>query len=307
MNAAERLGDLRTLDWCESVEPAAFGEFGEPRPITQNSLDSCRITVTIGAENVTVNVGKLSKADELAIEDELVALSGDARVVETTPASGSGCGTAVVFADGIAAQSVAVPPSGDSRTAGQACDIARTGAEAIFDAVESGQIAHWEPPGPSLARLPACGILSDAKVSRLLNIEAGSMRLTPGEHHCEWGPARGTPPMAALDFEAAGESATGAGATGKTIGGRWSIVTPTTTGDVAICSVTTEHIPYANGTGGEHERAAIRVMLRIGEVTMDANRMQNSEEGKPDEGEGEQACGVARKLAAQAWPRLPKP
>ncbi|MFE5570134.1 MULTISPECIES: hypothetical protein [Amycolatopsis] len=154
--------------------------------------------------------------------------------------------------------------------------VATKTAETAARALAAGKRAkHLDYRGDSLARLTACTAMwSDAEISaRLGAAVTGKGDLS--RHSCRWG-EEDAERLVRLEFGLGPRPKAAAGVREETVGGHRSLVQEAGDG----CTILTGHIggPDASRDQVEHAVLAVRA---------------------PD------ACGVARALAATAWPKLP--
>ncbi|EME54168.1 hypothetical protein [Amycolatopsis decaplanina] len=166
----------------------------------------------------------------------------------------------------------------DSReTSGSdALAVATKTAESAARALVAGeQAAHLDYRADSLARLDACSAFwSDAEVSARLGVPV-SGKGDLSRHQCLWG-EQGAERIVRLEFGLGPRPKGTAGVREETVGGRKSFVQEVSGG----CTVLTGHIGGPDASRNQVEHAILAVQA-------------------PD------ACGIARELAAAAWPKLP--
>lgn len=276
------LGDARTLDPCSLVSADAFTEHGDARRVARNSLDHCRVAVTVERENVLVDYGLL-RPNPAEGERSLATMPGEVRLVATSAEGRRPCTLDVVLADDtrIEVRTDAQRPE-STMTSETVCAVARTAAEGMHATLSAGGVEHWEPPTNSLARLSACGLLSAGEVADLVGTST-EVTLYPAEHQCTWGTEGGGEPNAQLDFTV-GPTLTRDDGEQETIAGRETAVHLAQTGSVSACTLTTEQGPFAAAVDGEVELAVVRVLLTDGDAD---------------------ACEPGRRLAEAAWEKLP--
>lgn len=280
------LGDLRTLDPCGLPAPGTFAAHGTAHQLARESFDECRFAVTVGSENVVVDLGMLRPAAALSEGGRTVAtLPGRSRVVRTSADGDLPCESHLLLADDIAVSVVAdVQLARSELDTGTVCGIARAAAEGIHRTVSAGQVRHWDPPGDSLARLSACALLADRDVAGRMGAATAEVTLFPAEHQCTWSVAGGEGTNAQLDLVVRKPLDSSAGSIER-IGGRRTLVELTETQTVRVCTLSTEHAPFAQAVEDEREFAVVRVLF-----TADA---------------GKDPCAAGRELATVAWPKLP--
>jgi len=285
---AERaFGDPRTVDPCSLTGPFAFQEHGEARMPAKVTMDECHVTVIVGEEKVTVELGLLRHVDTLpGGQREVRSLPGNAAIVEVPTQITGSCVMALRLADDIAVSATAEAELVDTVPAETLCALARDGAEGIAEVARTDRVRHWEPPHNSLARQSACGLLPADDVATLLGITE-RVSLYPAEHQCRWGRSGGATATVKLDFPV-GIDAGVAGVPDESpveeIGGRPTWIVRAGTGEVDTCTLVTEHVPFALQRG-EYEFAALRVAVPTSE--------------------GKDPCAIGRQLTDYAWPRLP--
>ncbi|MFC3451759.1 hypothetical protein [Amycolatopsis speibonae] len=161
-------------------------------------------------------------------------------------------------------------------TGSPALDVATKTAESAARALAAGKQAnHLDYLGKSLARLDACSALwSDAEVSaRLGTAVSGKGDLS--RHQCLWSEPNGER-LVRLEFGLGPRPKASAAVAEETLAGRKSFVQEVSGG----CTVLTGHIGGPGALADKVEHAVLAVQA-------------------PD------ACGIARELAAVAWPKLP--
>ncbi|MCT2587819.1 hypothetical protein [Actinophytocola gossypii] len=288
LTAENAFGDLRRIDPCSLTGPFAFEEHGEARMPAKVTMDECLVTVDVDGDEVVVELGLLQHVDALPSgREEVAALDGNASIVRVPTQVTSNCVMALVFADDVAVSTTAEPELVDTVPKETLCALARAGAEGIAEAARTNLVRHWEPPTNSLARVSACGLLPPDQVANLLGIEPERVNLYPSEHQCRWGVPGGSTPTAKLDFEVGadpGKVGVAHRTPAEDIAGRGTWLVPTDTSNITVCTVVTEHIPFALQEG-EREYAVIRVAAPT--TT------------------GADACGIGRELATVAWTKLP--
>lgn len=276
------LGDARTLDPCSLVAPEGFASHGDARRVARESLDHCRVAVAVDRENVIVDYGLLLPEDAEG-ERPVTTLAGDVRVVATSAEGTRPCTLRVVLADETRIEVKAdAQRSGSAMPSETVCAVARTAAEGIHTSLSSGAVEHWEPPTTSLARLSACGLLPAGEVADLVGTSS-EVTLYPAEHQCTWGTPGGEQPNAQLDFTV-GPKPDFANADRETVAGRDTMVHLAQTDSLSVCTLTTEHGPFAEAVDGEVELAVVRVLLTDGEAD---------------------PCEHGIDLAEAAWEKLP--
>ncbi|GAB3478206.1 hypothetical protein [Amycolatopsis cihanbeyliensis] len=282
----DSFGDLRTLDPCGLAQPAAFAAHGQARPLSRLSFDECLVAVTIGQDNVEVEYGLLRQLSALPEQGrEIGTLSRGMRVVQTD-SDERRCERHLVLADDVAISVFAQRQGADAElSAEQICAVAKAGVDAIFETVQTGNAPHWEPPHNSLARLSACSALPTDEVLGLLGRTSREVTLFPAEHQCIWGLPGGETPNAQLDFVVSAEETSSGDASVEQIAGRSTTVDPTGTDELRVCTISTEHIEFAQAIEGEREYAVIRTLF--------------------PSATGTDPCEVGSKLAEMAWPTLP--
>lgn len=288
LTAENAFGDLRTIDPCSLTGPFAFEEHGEARMPAKVTMDECHVTVVVDGEEVVVKLGLLQHVDALPSgRTEVRTLPGGASIVEVPTQITGNCVLALLLADDVAVSTTAEPYLVDTVPPDTVCALARAGAEGIAEAVRTGLVRHWEPPNNSLARESACGLLPPDQVASLLGITPERVTLYPAEHQCRWGRTGGDTATVKLDFPVGADPGT-VGVPTKApvaeIAGRTSWIADTAAGGVAVCNVTTEHIPFAL-EDGEREYVVLRVAVP---------RTLSKD-----------PCAIGRELATAAWPRLP--
>ncbi len=288
LTAENAFGDLRTIDPCSITGPYAFEKHGEAQIPAKVTMDECHVTVAVGADEVVVKLGLMQHVDALpSARTEVRTLPGGASIVEVPTQLTGNCVLALLLADDVAVSTTAEPVLIDTVSQDTVCALARAGAEGIAEAVRTGLVRHWEPPNNSFARQSACSLLPPDQVASLLGITPERVALYPAEHQCRWGRTGGDTPTVKLDFPVGADPGT-VGVPTKApvaeVGGRTSWIADTQASDIAVCNVTTEHIPFALEEG-QHEYAVLRVAVPR---TL-----------------GKDPCAIARELAGAAWPRLP--
>ncbi|NIJ10908.1 hypothetical protein FHU38_001252 [Saccharomonospora amisosensis] len=280
------LGDLRTLDPCGLPAPGTFAAYGAAHQLARESFDECRFAVTVGSENVVVYLGMLRPAAALPEGGRTVAaLPGRTRVVRTSADGDLPCESHLLLEDNIAVSVVADAQLSESELDfGTVCGIARAGAEGIHQTMSSGQVRHWNPPANSFARLSACALLAAPDVAARVEASTADVTLYPAEHQCTWGVAGGEHSNAQLDLVVGKPLDPSAGSV-ENIGGRRTLVELTETQTVRVCTLFTEHAPFADAVEDERELAVVRVL-------------HPADTGKDP-------CSTGRELAGAAWPKLP--
>jgi hypothetical protein len=285
---ADELGDLRTIDPCSLTGPFAFDDYGEAKLPADPTMDECQITVTVDGEDAVVELGLLQHVDALPSgQEEVRQLTRGAMLVEVPTQIGGACSMALLLSDNTAMTATATAEVLDTVPQETLCTLAGAGAEGIFRAVDDDLVRHWEPAHNSLARVSACGLLPADDVATELGITGDRVSLYPAEHQCRWGRTGGDTPTVKLDFPV-GDSPSDVGVSDRSatepVAGRPTWVIPTSTSDLVVCTVITEHIPFGLGRN-LREYAVVRVSVPAST--------------------GKDACAIGRDLAASAWAQLP--
>lgn len=274
------MGDLRTVDVCGLLDPAALAAVTtEPEPVFR-SFDYCRFYGKVDGVRVKISAdlhrsGALEGSPVLMQVDWLP----DPLRVLTHRFVQPGCSTGIVSGDASMVLSYTVRSVSENAEGAEPaipqdrlCAIADAALKAGAAVIVEDRVEHVTFPERSLGRINPCSLLTAAQVSEALGSGVSS-REWPTGHTCDFGPVIVEADLA--EWPMSPEY------TAETIAGRPSLV-GTSRDDVnALCEVLTGHI---DGPPGTREAAFIVVEVYLAE---------------PD------PCVAARALAAVVWPQLP--
>lgn len=282
----EAFGDLTTIDPCGYLEPAAFADYGQVDDAPVPDFDECTYLVTVSEAQVIVRVGMLTAREDLPEgTEEMRALPQESTLLEL-PRDDNGCYRAVALRTGHTVSVRANSSGGADKGQPLMCELAESGAAAVFETMRGGKVAHWRPKANSLAELSACELLEEDQVTTQLGIGPGKVTQSQSEHQCRWGRTGGDTATAVLRFRAGDRAAlVQPDATAEPIAGRTTWMKSVSSTNAEVCYATTEHVESTLAGDGTHEYAELSVLV--------------------PPAAGKNPCTVVRELAAAAWPKLP--
>jgi hypothetical protein len=285
--AGAGLGDLRTIDPCTLVDPAALAGFGEVSPTDTVSLDYCLLHLQMprGAL-VQVAFGQLDRVDpNHPRPGQPVVRRSGLSIIQDAPLPDH-CSREVVMADGLTLRVNADLLSGQSGPG--LCGIAESAAQAVAGTVEQHRVGHRSFPPNSLAWADPCAALDPATVQSIPGLEEAGPNAEPARHQCEWGVQEADSSRVRFVHTAGAPPAVQHGAAvEEEIAGRRTVISMVGRDPrVPLCSAETAHIPFGDPAWRQTEVAMLVVAV------------------PGTNGIG--ACEFARGLAEQAWPKLPK-
>lgn len=280
------LGDLRTVDPCTLIDPAALRSFGRVSNAGTVSLDYCLLHVeTPGGALLQLAVGELHAVDPAeATKGVPVIRRAALPIVRNAPLPGH-CTRRILFSDGVAMQ-----VSADLLTGGPGpglCRVAAVGAQEAVDAMAGHRVGHRRFPPNSLARIDPCTMLDSAVVHKVPGLEEARPHPGPARHRCRWGRNSAREPSVRLVHTAGDPPRVLHGAAvEERIAGRRTVVS-VVGGDprVPLCLAQTAHVPFGAPGSGQVEVAMLVVSV--------------------PGSDGIRACEFARGLAERVWPKLP--
>ncbi|KEI43084.1 hypothetical protein [Saccharopolyspora rectivirgula] len=282
-SAASLLGDLRTLDPCTLIDPAALSGLGRAWQAETVSLDYCLLHLRLdNGSLVQVAVGQLVEHSPQADDGSPVVRRGELSLVQNAPLPGH-CTRQVLFQDGLALQVNVDLLEGDP--ASGLCGAAESAAEAVIDAIDQHRVGHRQYSAESLAFRDPCQLLDLAVVRQVPGLEEAEPQAAPAGHQCLWGEmAAGSSRVQLVHTAGEPPRVMHGAAVEEQIAGRRTVLS-IVGGDprTPLCSAETAHIPFA---GDGQVEVAMLVVAVPGETGVDA-------------------CEYARGLAGHAWPKLP--
>ena len=284
----QALGKLSTLDPCDLAVPDDFAAHGNARVLARQAFDECRFAVSIGAENVVVELGGLVYLKALGNSvRELRSMPRGVRVLRSAGSRTEGtCERYLSLVGGVTILVRARLQHYDADiTKQRLCGVAKAGVQAVYRTLADGRVRHWTPKPASLASEQACSPLSGAAVADELGVDNVATVNYPGRHECLWGTRGKNGPHVELDYVVGTELPATDRAPVEDIGGRQTAVQLTATSSLALCTLSTRHTVFTEGSHGEFEMAVLRVLLH--EPTDD------------------DPCAIGRSLAGQVWSKLP--
>jgi hypothetical protein len=272
------LGDVRTVDACDLLEPGSLSEFGSVQPAPPESFDYCRLDLTVGSAKAALRFGELEK---IGSESELLSdgfeqvrgVSGHL-VVYRQELGEDACTARVVFGDDVTLTVGADTYDSPDQTVPRLCELVDEATSRIVARLEGDQpVEHVEHPPNSIAGRDACAGLRDETVAAVLG-QAPEPTTFPARHQCRWGES--VPSLSVRYVR--GQLTTGGGVTQETIAGRATAIIGTEAGDRALCLAETKA-----GAGD----GLAQVIVRLPAGQLDA------------------ACRGVRTVAEDVWSELP--
>jgi hypothetical protein len=283
LTSARGLGDLPTLDYCSLTDPEALPDaLGPVAVLPRGSYDYCRFSLQKNGGDVEVRVGYLEDGDTL----EGVDRTGDLRrdpprglKVERGDEEDDYCVRFVSFTDEVA---ITVLVEDLDQTGQNLCAVADAAVDIAIDRVVAKKVTHLTFGANSVGRLDACGVVSAEQAATALGSPGTEPRPYPSGHLCEWTGPDQTSPVARL-YLVPGRSTYDASTKEETLADRHTKVTSTSIDDddVTMCQVE---------TADAGERSPVNEFVVLEVVVL---------------GKEKDACGPARALAGQIWPKLP--
>jgi hypothetical protein len=272
-------GDPRTADPCSLISDAAWGSFGKPHLVPDESgFDQCNFIVKKGRleANVRASIDKTpGELSPVQAQDK-----GRYRLV-IEPAGEGSCGRRLLLPDGYEIQIKVIM----ANTIGaDACDMADAAVRSADAVITKGSIPARQPGNPALLansffEADAC----EAKESHLFPEWPGIDRTNPevgfGSWTCTWtSTTDGT--VYKLRFTR-GEPLNETGAMDSNVGGRFAVVEDVP--DKDMCEVSVHNLTYHDAYGDDKNEALEATVKGKGVL--------------PD-----QRCALAKQLATSFYP-----
>ncbi|HET9142653.1 hypothetical protein [Actinophytocola sp.] len=285
LTSARGLGDLPTLDYCSLTDPKALPDSVGPVAVApRGSYDYCRFGLQKNGTDIEVRVGYLEDAETLDGVDRTGDLRRDpprGLKVERGKEEDDYCVRFVSFTDEVALTVLAESLEG---TGENLCAVADAAVDVMIDRVLAKKVAHLTFTDRSVGRLDPCEVVTAEQAATAIGTPGATPLAYPSGHLCEWaGPDSEstvarlylTPGLSSYDVETTKE---------ETFAGRHTMTTATSveSQDLAMCQVETDDAGETKGAIDEFVLIEVLVL-----------------------GKGKDACGPARALAEQVWPKLP--
>jgi hypothetical protein len=285
LTARLAFGDMTTIDYCSMFDPQAAADAGF-RNTTEpdSSYDDCYVEGQLDGSKVDIELGFLAQNQRTnRIEDPTKKLPrGLVAKRDAYKASGQ-CSYYLSFPDAIDVQiySYYDDPS-VAETAGydSLCSLDADLLDGVVTAVTQEKVTHLTFAPGSLGTINPCTLIPDSLVMQQVGLPL-QREANPSRHRCRWSNS-GLGMRVALWFYSDKTPTATPPVTTETIAGRQSLVNPVSE---HYCLVDTVVGPAPGAKNGEVSVA--ETYANLGNVG------------------GKDACGIARALAAQAWPRLP--
>ncbi|KZB84493.1 hypothetical protein [Amycolatopsis regifaucium] len=273
----EALGDPTTVDFCGLLDFAEIEKTAQPLAEPTLSMGACSFRTTIAGSEALISFGfPDDRAKERLAAATPVTEPSLPRGLRMVRSDLQGQPLLhLIFTDDSSLR-VGTFSQGREAAGPELLAVATKTMEGVVTALAAGKRAtHLEYRDRSLARLDACSALvSDDEVSARLGVTVAG-RGDLSRHQCLWG-EQNAERIVRLEFGLGPHPKATAGVAGETVGGRGSFVQEVSGG----CTVLTGHIGGPDPNRNQVEHAILAVQA-------------------PD------ACVVARRLAAIAWPKLP--
>ena len=286
LTSERALGDIPSLDYCSLMDQRAFPQqLGLVAVYPRGSYDYCYFTVQKSGTEARVKIGYLEDPETISGTDHAVDRRRNpprGLEVHRGTEDDQACVRYLRFTDDLLLTVVA---SIDDRSSRDLCEVADATVDIVIDRVIAKQVKHYEFGEKSVGRLDACGLVPAELVGAKIGTARAAPLKFPSGHVCHWtGPEKEsavarlyvTPGESSYDVELSKE---------ETFAGRRTVVTPQTfdQDDVAMCQVETDL--FAPSKPPPAEFVLIEVLVL---------------------GKEKDACGPARELAREVWPKLPR-
>jgi hypothetical protein len=286
LTSQRALGDYPSLDYCSLMDQNAFPKrLGLIAVYPHGSYDYCLFTVQQSGTEAKVQIGNLEDQKTISDADHAV----DRRLPQglevhrdTTRGKLGGCVRYLRFTDSLLITVVA--SMSDPQTSRDTCEVADATMDIVINRVAAKKVRHYEFAANALGRRDMCDLVPAQLVGAKIGTAGAMLLKFPSGHVCQWaGPARESP-VARL-YVAPGESTYDPDRSkGEKIAGRDTTVTLTPiAGPRTRCQLETSE------PGWPQQPVAEFVLIEIAVP-----------------GAQKDACGPARELAGEVWPKLPR-
>jgi hypothetical protein len=286
LSSERALGDYPSLDYCSLMDQKAFPQrLGLVAVYPRGSYDYCFFTVQKSGTEARVEIGYLEDQKTIRGTDHAVDRRRNpprGLEVHRGTEDDQACVRYLRFTDDLLLTVVA---SIDDQASRDLCEVADATVDVVIDRVVAKQVKHYEFAESSAGRLDACGLVPAGVVGAKIGTARAAVLKFPSGHVCQWtGPEpqsaeawlHVTPGESSYDVELSKE---------ETLAGRRTVVTPSTfdEDDLAMCQVETDLSAPAKPPPAEFVLIEVLVL-----------------------GKEKDACGPARELAGEVWPKLPQ-